>query len=327
MTAAVHDRLSGTPLSGSRVRGGGPALRALVRWAWRLFRREWRQQLLVLALVAVAVAATTAGIAATTNFAKPPETRVTLPASDPTLTADIAALEGAFGSAEVVEHREVRIPGSVAAFDLRAEDTTGVRVHPRLRLVSGRFPSAPDEVALTRDVAAVFGVGAGDTWDGSGSTLRVVGLVENPRDLSDRFALVVPGQVGDTGTVTLLFDGAHSMRDVRVPTGSPVGIEIQGAAARDAIAAAVLAMASVGLLFIGLLAVAGFTVMAQRRQRALGMLAAIGATARHVRLVMLANGAVVGATAAVVGAVAGVGGWLALAPRLEAVAGHRIDRF
>ncbi len=36
--------------------------RAVLRWAWRLFRREWRQQLLVLALLTVAVAAAVAGV-------------------------------------------------------------------------------------------------------------------------------------------------------------------------------------------------------------------------------------------------------------------------
>jgi len=30
--------------------GGVAARRAVVRWGWRLFRREWRQQILVVAL-------------------------------------------------------------------------------------------------------------------------------------------------------------------------------------------------------------------------------------------------------------------------------------
>ena len=37
--------------------GGVAARRAMIRWAWRLFKREWRQQLLILLLVIVAVAA------------------------------------------------------------------------------------------------------------------------------------------------------------------------------------------------------------------------------------------------------------------------------
>ena len=48
------------------------------------------------------------------------------------------------------------------------------------------------------------------------------------------------------------------------------------------------------MLLIGLVAVGGFTVLAQRRLRALGMLGALGATDRNVRLVVRANGAVVG---------------------------------
>ena len=47
--------------------GGVPARRAVIRWAWRLFRREWRQQLLVLALITVAVAATFVGAATAAN--------------------------------------------------------------------------------------------------------------------------------------------------------------------------------------------------------------------------------------------------------------------
>ena len=51
----------------ARVRGGAPARRAIRRWAWRLLRREWRQQVLILALLAVAVAATTVGLGLVVN--------------------------------------------------------------------------------------------------------------------------------------------------------------------------------------------------------------------------------------------------------------------
>lgn len=45
-----------------RMPGGGmPARRAVIRWAIRLLLREWRQQLLILALITVAVAATVVG--------------------------------------------------------------------------------------------------------------------------------------------------------------------------------------------------------------------------------------------------------------------------
>jgi putative ABC transport system permease protein len=88
----------------------------------------------------------------------------------------------------------------------------------------------------------------------------------------------------------------------------------------------VLALETIGLLFVGLVAAAGFAVMAQRRLRALGMLGALGATDRHVRLATVANGAVVGVAGATAGAVVGLLTWIVLAPRFETLVGHRIDR-
>ena len=52
MTTLAHR----SALRGPR-HGGVAARRAVVRWAGRMFRREWRQQLLVLTLLTVAVTA------------------------------------------------------------------------------------------------------------------------------------------------------------------------------------------------------------------------------------------------------------------------------
>ncbi|MDQ6615401.1 MAG: FtsX-like permease family protein [Actinomycetota bacterium] len=105
-----------------------------------------------------------------------------------------------------------------------------------------------------------------------------------------------------------------------------LSIEGRSDVGKNAAAMGVLALGTIGLLFVGLVAVAGFTVMAQRRLRAMGMLGAIGATDRHVRLVMVANGAVVGTVAAVTGTALGLIGWIAVLPHLESITGHRIDR-
>src|SRR5271155_5030001 len=51
--------------------GGLPARRAVTHWAWRLFRREWRQQFLILALITVAVAATILGSSVAVNNPPP----------------------------------------------------------------------------------------------------------------------------------------------------------------------------------------------------------------------------------------------------------------
>jgi putative ABC transport system permease protein len=297
-----------------------------VRWAWRLFRREWRQQVLVLAMLTVAVAATTAGTALATNAPPPPETTITLPGSDPQLLADVAALQQRFPDAEVVQHEAVPIPGSIATVDVRAQELSGGPGHATERLLEGRYPSGPNEVALTDGVAHTFGVRVGGTWTAGGRTRQVVGLVESPQDLNDQFALLASGQIGTPSSVTVQLDTDAQVGGLDLPSGTPVMIESRSAA-NDAAAVAVLALATIGLVFVGLVAVAGFTVMAQRRQRALGMLGAVGATDRHVRLVMLANGFVVGAVGAVIGAAVGLAGWIAFAPRLESVTAHRIDRF
>jgi putative ABC transport system permease protein len=81
------------------------------------------------------------------------------------------------------------------------------------------------------------------------------------------------------------------------------------------------------MLLIALVSVGGFTVLAQRRQRALGMLGALGATDRNVRLVVRANGVVVGVVGALAGLVAGLAVWLAYRPTAEQSAHHVIGAF
>jgi len=62
MTALAH----GSPLGGPR-HGGMAARRAVVRWAGRMFRREWRQQLLVVTLLSVAVTGAIGSITIASN--------------------------------------------------------------------------------------------------------------------------------------------------------------------------------------------------------------------------------------------------------------------
>jgi putative ABC transport system permease protein len=311
--------------------GGRPARRAVVRWGLRLFRREWRQQLLVLGLLAVSVAATTVGLAVATNATGSPTTTFTLPGSDPQLSADVAAIQDALGRGEVVAHHRVAVPGSVSSIDLRALLAgRSIASGGTVGLLAGRFPSRPGEVSLTPRVATIFDLHVGGVWREGNRDLHVVGLVENRRDLLDQFALVAPGQLDGADTVTVEFDAViarDKIERLRLPSGTPRQVELESTTARTAAAIAVLALGTIGLLFVGLVGVAGFTVMAQRRRRALGVLGSIGGTERHVRLVMLANGAGVGAAAALAGTAVGVAGWLAFASHLESLAEHRVDRF
>src|SRR5439155_22263157 len=157
-------------------------------------------------------------------------------------------------------------------------------------------------------------------------TLHVVRLVENPPDLLDQFALVPPGQLNPPTSISILLNaGQQSLQSFRLPSGTGLTFGGRGATASVQVEALVLVLGTLGLLFVGLLAVAGFTVMAGRRLRALGMLGSMGASDRHVRLAMLANGAAVGATAAIVGTLVGLAGWFAFVPTLRSISEHRVD--
>jgi putative ABC transport system permease protein len=329
--------------------GGVPARRAVIRWAWRLFRREWRQQLLVLALLMLAVAATIwgAGVATNTPPSSPSAATfgtasalVTLPGNDPRLSADIATVTKKYGPADVIENQDIST-GLSEAVQLRAQDPRSRYGSPMLSLVSGHYPSGPGQVALTSQVASVFNTGVGGVWHADGRTWHVTGIVQNPSNLLDEFALVAPGQITAPSQVTILLGPAAVPQNqnpnqnqgpgsgpsptlpdlpkaatISYPTAPSAGIPP---------ATIVLVVAVLGLVFIGLVSVAGFTVMAQRRLRALGMLAALGATERNVRLVMVANGAVIGVVAAVLGAVLGLGAWFAYVPTLQAATGHVVN--
>jgi len=327
-----------------RTAGGGvPARRAVLRWGWRLFRREWRQQLLILGLLTVAVAATIwgAGVAGNTLPSNPnygtfgtAAALVTLPGSDPHLAADIAAIQGRWGPADVIENQDIAT-GTTQPVQLRAESPHGLYSGPMLGLVSGAYPSGPGQVALTSQVATLYGTHVGGTWRAAGRTWRVTGIVQNPGNLRDEFALAAPGQVPHPSQVIMLLGSAAASQIIN-PNGAPNQSALAGIpAATPSIPTGsvstippgtiVLVVAVLGLIFIGLVAVAGFSVMGQRRLRALGMLSAIGATERNVRLVMIVNGMMVGVAAALAGAVLGFAAWFAYAPALQQDTGHVVD--
>jgi putative ABC transport system permease protein len=309
-----------------------PARRAVTRWAWRLFRREWRQQLLVLGLITVAVAATIIGAAVATN--NPPAAgagfgtardMATFQAPDPHLASQIAALQQRFPPVDVIENQTFAIPGSINTYQMRAQNPHGPYGQPMLSLVSGHFPTGAGEVAVTSGVASDFSLRVGSVWHQGGTARTVVGIVQNPQSLLDEFALVVPGQVRNPTQVTVLFDG-HG----RPPAGLAQNITAAGSQTPgNVINPETISVAGlvVGMLLIALVAVGGFTVLAQRRLRSLGMLASMGATDRHVRLVVLANGAAVGVVGALLGGVIGLAGWLAYRPALEQSSHHLIGMF
>ena len=315
--------------------GGVPARRAVIRWGIRLLRREWRQQLLILALITVAVGATIVASAVATNTPAPiagvlgtAQDAASISGSPAMVNAQVKDLENRWGRVDVIENQSVQIPGTLNTFELRAQDPRGPYGGPLLSLVSGQYPTTASQIAVTGGVATDFHLTIGSNWTVAGKTWKVTGIIQNPESLLDEFALVIPGQVTNPENVTVLFDapGASasslSTKNMNVTTAQTVANTNEVNPETISIAAAVL-----GMLLIALVGVGGFTVLAQRRLRAIGMLAAQGATQRHIRLVVRANGAATGIVGAILGAVLGFLAWLAYRPEAENSAHHVMGVF
>lgn len=330
MSATARERRAG-----SRAPNGGvPARRTVIRWALRLLRREWRQQLLVLALITVAVAATFVASAVATATRAPANTgfgtaqdRATFTGPGSQVAARVASLRRRYGRVEVIENQTRPVPGSIHTYDLRAQNPHGRFGQPMLNLVRGHFPTGPGQVAVTSGVASDFHLTVGGAWSVGGKTRKVTGIVRNPQNLLDEFALVAPGQVTAPTRVTALFDApgvAPSTIGPTVSTPQTVAANSHNVVNPETIA---LAAATLGMILIALVGAGGFTVLAQRRLRSLGMIAAQGATPSHIRLVVRANGVATGVVAAVAGFALGLAAWLAYRPEAEASSYHLIGVF
>jgi putative ABC transport system permease protein len=308
----------------------------MTRWARRLLRREWRQQILVLALLALTVGAATFGVAAAYNVSPVPNPQFGSASylvqfagiGQRTMTEDVAAVRKAFGTIEVIGRQFVPIPGSTQTVEFRAQSPDGPYSGPMLALVQGHYPSGAGQVAVTSGLAQDLQVHIGSVLSLPGHHQRVTGIVENPGDLNDQFALVPPSAAGPAQEVTVLLDASPAAFSAfRNAFRGQLVWQAPSPSTQGAVAAGTLGAVTVLMVLVSLVAAAAFAVIATRRQRQLGMLAAIGATRRQLRMVMVAGGALVGIIAAVTGAVAGLAAWFVAAPHLQSFAGHRIDSF
>ena len=156
--SSAHDRDhpdSATSLDrrdSDRPDGGTVARRAVVRWAWRLFRREWRRQAQVLALLTLVVAATiaiatgtynTSGVGDDAEFGTAAHLFRIDGIDAGRHEEAVSAAEEWFGEVGVVATWERPVPGSVERVQYRGQDPDGPFSAPMLAWCGGATRATP----------------------------------------------------------------------------------------------------------------------------------------------------------------------------------------
>ena len=307
--------------------------RAVAHWAWRMFRRDWRGQALVLVLLTLAVAASSYGAAFSHSLAPNDQAsfgsanaRIRFTSAAPAVAATVvSAARSKLGEIDEITDTIVVIPGSVQQLDLRSQDPHGVFGSSTLKLRAGRYPVGGRDIALTPAMSQFLGAPVGTTVTLDAAKRQVVGLVENPTNLDDAFGLVSTPPPGSQARYTLLVKASSGQLTafraaVKVPDGVTVDTPIYYS--HDL---GVLLVAALGMIVVAVISLTAFLVLAQRRVRQLGMLAAIGATRRQVRNVTLIHGLIMGVIAAVVGTAASAISWTATSSLIAQASGRRVS--
>ncbi|SBV27302.1 ABC transporter permease [Micromonospora krabiensis] len=259
----------------------------------------------------------------------------------PVTTAEVEALLGPGARAvndPLLTSVTFRVGDRDASVPARTLDLGDPLARGTGRLLAGRAPAAPDEIAASPAALRRLDVrldGTVTTVDGS-ATLRVVGLVEFPDDLGP---LVVrhPSTASATGPdegTTWLVDLPGGVHDDLVRRLNDRGILVSTRAGEDDQAGPHLwpagdrptdvndlgtgvLVGGLGLLEVVLLVGPAFAVGVRRRRRDLALVAVAGGDAAQLRRVVLADGVVLGCVGAVTGVVLGVAAAFAARPLVE----------
>ncbi|MEV0152254.1 FtsX-like permease family protein [Micromonospora sp. NPDC050686] len=229
---------------------------------------------------------------------------------------------------------EVRRDGRDVSLNARALDLADPLARGRARLLTGRAPAGPTEIAVSERALSRLGTRLGG-WvtvaDGSRS-YTVVGIVEFPDDLGDVIALhpAAVSRADQTGEFGWMVDlpGPPDAALVRRLNDNGVLITARSAApgavrldqapglAADELGNGLL-IGGLGLLEVVLLVGPAFAVGVRRRRRELALVAVAGGDAAQLRRVVLADGVVLGCLGAAIGVALGVAAAFAGRPLLE----------
>jgi putative ABC transport system permease protein len=310
--------------------------RAMALWSWRLIRREWRQQALVVALVALAIGlasffgvifANTEGASSSQGSASH---EIELFAGQAPLADQRRDIAAQFDPVAATEwHQRVRQKGSPYDFDLGDAISPTVFDGRPVAMLKGAAPIVAGEIALSDALMRKLGVAIGDTIDLTVGNYRVVGRYENPANLQIVQAIVAPGLVPEpTALHVLVRSDDAGVNAFEATAGRERLIShttfSNRSQRRFLSTMLVYLMTAVAMVEIGLLSAAGFAVMARRRIREFGLLGAIGAKERQLRQAMALNGFFIGLLGGTIGVALGFGSSLAFQPLVERIVGARI---
>lgn len=290
------------------------AARAVGRIAWRNIRRSVWRTVLIVVLILLPVTAMIGGLIYYRSTTPTSDEAATssLGVADALIypgspdsgqsTADLAALLPAGSAVEAVTyHDRLLVLGARRIHVIaRSLDPNGL-ARGIVTLTSGRLPEARDEVAVTASVASVAGLAIGDRLEleGSGAS-TVVGLIEVPSRLS---SLVV---LQDPALAEASVDPSERAWLVALPTGAEMPFiepefSVQSRAewgrGSSDLTLGTLIVGAMALAMTMLIGSAAFAVGIRRRQRELGLLAAVGGSRLQLVASVLGEGLLIAGVA------------------------------
>lgn len=313
-------------------------------------RNRWRNVLVAL-LVLLPVAAMSGAVTYFATTTPSPEARATdemgradvivYPSLEDAGTAElIAALPPGSGveSFTWIDDRLV-LAGRQLRVTATSMDPNGLSAG-RQTLLEGRYPAAPDEVAMTRPVIDLASAELGQQVElARAGRHTVVGVIEVPLALNARRVLLHPSHADDSrwaqerSWLVDLPDWVEMPIEPALPYEIEVSLHPQFSASPrsswswsgDSGPAKIgtLVFGALALIMTVLVASAAFAVSTRRRQRELGLLAAVGASRRHLAGTVAGEGLLLGLVGAAVGIVVGMGAVAVSAPWLDDLTNRR----
>lgn len=317
---------------------------ATARIAWRDARRNPARTALVVALIAVPVAALVTALVVFATIDPTGEERATAAmgradlalyaAEDPGILDEATGRFPPGARVERVQRSGMTLSALGARLQVEAlgADLDGLAAG-MLDVVEGRAPRAgpvPAEVALDRATLDVLGASVGSTVRAEElGEVVVVGIVRDPLALDHAVVVAAPAVLSDAPTEVLvdLPDGSRAdgvASDVRA-------LDVFATTRREASpmdadeTAGLFVLAGLAFVEVGLVAGAAFAVSTRRRQRELGLLAASGGDAGHLRSAVVLSGAVLGVIGAGSGVTVGLSAAVLARPSLQSWSNQLVE--